>query len=402
MTATQIRPLAEAAVLLLMAAAQFWIGRRFLALDFIRGSQGRTRAARILILIAAVWLTAGMLLTFPNLYTRFHFPDWCRTYISGPAILWLFSSTMAVAGYGFFERLSRLWAPTPFSPRRRLILRTSGATVAAAPFLVTGFGAFIGRTNFQVREIDVPIPDLAPSLHGLRLVQISDIHLSPYLSESDLAGVIDASNELRPHVALVTGDLISVASDPLDACLRQLARLRTGGGILGCLGNHEVYARCERYTTERGASLGIRFLRGQNAVLNFGSAALNIVGVDYQPIAQKSNYLAGSGRLIVPGACNILLSHNPDVFPVAARQGFDLTVAGHTHGGQVTFEILEQTLNFARFVTPYVYGSYQSGRSSLYVTRGIGTIGLPARIGASPEIALLRLVPSPRSAPSAS
>ena len=89
------------------------------------------------------------------------------------------------------------------------------------------------------------------------------------------------------------------------------------------------------------------------------------------------------------------MSHNPDVFPAAARKGFDLTVAGHTHGGQVTVEILNQTLNVARFITPFVSGYYrldQPSRSSLYVTRGICTIGLPARICATPEITLLRLV----------
>ncbi|MEO7654029.1 MAG: metallophosphoesterase, partial [Bryobacteraceae bacterium] len=82
----------------------------------------------------------------------------------------------------------------------------------------------------------------------------------------------------------------------------------------------------------------------------------------------------------------------PDVFGVAARQGFDLTIAGHTHGGQVTVEILHQTLNVARFITPYVYGQYRLGSAALYVSRGIGTIGLPVRIGAPPEISLLRLV----------
>ena len=85
------------------------------------------------------------------------------------------------------------------------------------------------------------------------------------------------------------------------------------------------------------------------------------------------------------------------MFPVAARKGFDLTLAGHTHGGQVTVELLNQSLNIARFVTPFVSGYYDASapdkpKASLYVTRGIGTIGLPVRIGAPPEITLLRLV----------
>jgi predicted MPP superfamily phosphohydrolase len=89
------------------------------------------------------------------------------------------------------------------------------------------------------------------------------------------------------------------------------------------------------------------------------------------------------------------VSHNPDVFTMAAKQGWDVTLSGHTHGGQVTVEILSQTLNMARMYTRYVSGFYQLGRSSCYVTRGIGTIGIPARIGATPEITLIRLVKGP-------
>ena len=92
-----------------------------------------------------------------------------------------------------------------------------------------------------------------------------------------------------------------------------------------------------------------------------------------------------------PGALNLLLSHNPDVFPTAVKKGFDLTISGHTHGGQVRVEILRQDLNVARFFTPYVDGLYREGRSSIFVSRGIGTIGMPARLGAPPEVALLRL-----------
>ena len=85
------------------------------------------------------------------------------------------------------------------------------------------------------------------------------------------------------------------------------------------------------------------------------------------------------------------------VFPTAVGQGYDLTISGHTHGGQVNIEILNQSLNAASFITPFVYGHYRQARpsgrdASLYVSRGIGTIGLPARIGAPPEISLLRLV----------
>jgi hypothetical protein len=87
----------------------------------------------------------------------------------------------------------------------------------------------------------------------------------------------------------------------------------------------------------------------------------------------------------------LLLSHNPDVFPRAAELGYDLVLGGHTHGGQVTVEIVEQWANPGRFFTPYVVGEYHIDNSALYVSRGIGTVNLPMRIGALPEVTLVRL-----------
>lgn len=271
------------------------------------------------------------------------------------------------------------------------MIHAAGSLAIAAPFALEAFGTFVGRTDFHVRETDLHVAGLHPDLEGLRILQLSDVHLSPYLSVREFARVVDASNELRAHVALMTGDLISSLGDPMDACLEQLRRVRADTGMLGCLGNHERYTGTETYATQKGASLGIEFLRHQNKELRFGNAAINFGGVDYLPFKMRGRYLAGAKSLQKPGALNILLSHNPDVFPEAAAQGWDVTLAGHTHGGQVTLEILDQTLNFARVFTPYVAGLYQRGPALCYVTRGIGTIGIPTRLGALPEITLLRL-----------
>jgi hypothetical protein len=96
-------------------------------------------------------------------------------------------------------------------------------------------------------------------------------------------------------------------------------------------------------------------------------------------------------ELVRPGVANLLLSHNPDVFPIAVKKGFEAVLSGHTHGGQVTVEYLNQALNIARFNTPYVAGLYRIDGRSCYVTAGIGTIALPVRLGAPPEITVARL-----------
>jgi hypothetical protein len=282
-----------------------------------------------------------------------------------------------------------LWRRAPqFDPGRRRMLQTAGAAVCAVPMIGTAFG-IIHRNRFQISEVPIVIPNLPEDLENLRIVQVTDIHLSEFLSERELAAAIDMANEARAHLALVTGDLITRSGDPLDACLRQLSRLRADAGVLGCLGNHEIYAEIENYVTVEGRKIGIDFLRRQTRLLRFGDATVNFAGVDYQRM--HTHYLRGAERMIVPGAVNILLSHNPDVFPVAAGQGYDLTISGHTHGGQVDFEILHQHLNVARYFTPYVRGLYRRENASVYVSSGLGTIGVPVRIGAPPEISVLRL-----------
>ena len=276
-----------------------------------------------------------------------------------------------------------------FSPGRRRVLIATRAAVLASPALVAGYGVFIQRRAIGMREVKIPVAGLPRELDGVTLVQLSDIHLSPFLSVSELDRAIEMANEAKADVGLVTGDLITTAYDPLDTCLNRLARLRTSEGIVGCLGNHEVYANAQDHATARGSRLGIDFLRDRSRLITVRGHQLNFVGVDYQRM--HSQYLSGAERHVVPGMLNILLSHNPDVFPVAARQGYQLTISGHTHGGQITVEILNENLSIARFYTPYVYGPYQEGKAALYVTRGIGTVGVPARIGAPPEVALIRL-----------
>jgi hypothetical protein len=237
--------------------------------------------------------------------------------------------------------------------------------------------------------VDLRLPSIPRELDGLRIVQLSDIHLSPFVSESLLARAVGVANDTNAHIAVVTGDLISIKGDPLDVCLNHLAALRAESGVYGCMGNHEVYAGALGYVDRAASLFGMKFLRGESVLLPFGGARVALAGVDYQ--VRNRPYLQGAESLVAPEAFNILLSHNPEVFPVAARKNFDLTLAGHTHGGQVNFEMLHPSLNVVNFTANFVYGVYEELGRKMYVTRGIGTIGVPARLGAPPEVVLIRL-----------
>ena len=374
----------------MLSRIHFFPGLCFLVLGLglqfvlVRWLLGRYPQRKIAVLLAttlsSTLLIAGYLLEFQRVqwYVPVLWSTWfeCASVVETMCLIGAF---IGILGWG---------SASKFHPSRRAFFQAAGAGMCMTPIVGTVFG-IATRNQFRVSEVKVPIPNLPRDLDGLRIVQVTDIHLSPFLSESEFARVVDMANETRAHLALVTGDLITRRGDPLDACLRQLARLRAEAGVLGCLGNHEIYARAESYVTAQGRRLGIEFFRQQAKVLQFGSARINFAGVDYQKM--HSRYLVGAERMIVPGIPNVMLSHNPDVFPVAAAQGYDLTIAGHTHGGQVDVEILHQHMNVARYFTRYVRGLYQEGNSSIYVSNGIGTIGVPVRLGAPPEVSLLRL-----------
>ena len=320
-----------------------------------------------------------------------------RVFPFTPAIEWLKAAGLAwsICSLGawiadvVFRNLRQLTPAAAHSPGRRRLLQAGQAAVMSAPAVALGYGVFVERHHFRLTESRIEVPGLPKDLDGLRLVQLSDIHFGPFFGARDLRYAIDMANSTRAHLALVTGDLITVTRDPLDHCLAELRHLRSDAGVVGCLGNHEIVARCENYAEQRGREAGIHFLRARAQSFRFGAAELNVAGVDYQPMGKP--YLKRAEPLLRPGSYNLLLSHNPDVFPVAARQGWDLTVAGHTHGGQITVEILGMNANIARFYTPYVYGHYRQDHQQIYVSRGLGTVGIPSRFGAPPEVSLLTL-----------
>jgi len=330
--------------------------------------------------------TSGYLLLFRR--PQRLVPSQLTAWIQATGLFIMMCLAAALAG-AVLARITGRLTP-PFRSRRREFLGVATAGLVAAPLALATIGV-IEREQFRVSEIDVPIAGLPPDLDGFRIAQITDIHLSPFLSARDFARAVDMANETKAHLMLVTGDLITRTGDPLDACLKQLARLRADV-ILGCLGNHEIYTKTENYVTQQGARIGIDFLRMRTRPMKFGNATINFAGVDYQPLHKP--YLVGAEKLVVPGMINVLLSHNPDVFPVAARQGYDLTIAGHTHGGQINVEILHKNLNVASYFTPYTRGLYRKENKAVYVSSGLGTVGMPVRLGAPPEISLLRLCAS--------
>jgi predicted MPP superfamily phosphohydrolase len=311
-------------------------------------------------------------------------------------------------------------------PSRRYFFRTVTAAAGAAPFFGAVYGFAAERLNYQVRRVEIPIANLPSALDGMQIAQLSDIHLSGYMPRAQVRRAVDMANDLGADLTVVTGDFITHASDPLGDCIEELRRLYAPLGTWGCNGNHEIYAHAEDAAQLYFAQSGMKLLRQENAVLTFKDAQFNLIGVDYQrertPEGHRQQTLVGVESLVRRDMPNILLSHNPNTFNRATQLGIELSLAGHTHGGQIQVEILDHRLSPARFITDYIAGLYQrplflsapdergtksiareasyhahaathslAPLSSLYVNRGLGTVGAPVRLGVPPEISLLVL-----------
>jgi len=296
-----------------------------------------------------------------------------------------------------------------FSPSRRTFFQYAAALAGGVPFLAATYGFAAGRLRYTIERVDVPVANLPPELDGLRIAQLSDIHVGDYMPPREIARAVDMANGLQPDISFVTGDFISGEGDPLDTCITELSRLRAPLGVWGCNGNHEIYAGVEDDAERLFREKGMRLLRAASAVVEHNGGRFNLLGVDYQrdhmtsegdhpgPMLQEIEHLI---RRDMP---NVLLSHNPNSFHRAAEMGIELSLAGHTHGGQVRFEIVDRSVSPARLITPFVAGLYHlpmpfsalasngAQKAALYVNRGLGTLGFPVRIGVPPEITLLTL-----------
>ncbi|MGD0791048.1 MAG: metallophosphoesterase [Terriglobales bacterium] len=339
------------------------------------------------------------------------------------ARLWLVASVfgfLAVESVGALEWVTNAAARLRpgavaggFSPSRRTFFQYAAVLAGGFPFLAATYGFAAGRLRYTIERVDVAVANLPPELDGLRIAQLSDIHIGDYMPPLEIARAVAIANDLHPDISFVTGDFVSSEGDPLDACITELSRLRAPLGVWGCNGNHEIYAGVEDDAERLFREKGMRLLRAGNAVVEHNGGRFNLLGVDYQRDHMVSGEHIGPELmlreiepLIRRDMPNFLLSHNPNSFQRAAELGIELSFAGHTHGGQIKFEIVEHSVSPARLITPFVAGLYHlpmnghagaaSGsnglqKSALYVNRGLGTLGFPVRLGVPPEITLLTL-----------
>jgi predicted MPP superfamily phosphohydrolase len=411
--------------LLFIASQIFWIGR---ILDLgERLIPGKPRRAWLAIIAGLVYIFI-FTYSFPGIESSLHvfravdYP--LRRVVIEAAYWWWFVGSQAafllVIAFGAADRAARAtaWvygkareaiqghraalkpdaiALDPSSTSRRRFLEQTAMLVSATPFVAAGYGLLYGRLDVEVVRQRIRLAHLPKVFEGFRIAQLSDVHIGPFTTADYIRHCVTITNGLNPDLVVLTGDYISWNPQAEGEAVRALAGLRAPHGVFGCLGNHEQEGEIEESITRLFAAQGIRILRQERAPIRLSGETLNLIGIDEprgeeweRDVYRRLQQVKG---LVMPRTVNILLLHYPAVFDYVTELGIaiDLTLAGHTHGGQLSLDFVHRGLDLGRLVTHYVSGWYEKGGHQLYVNRGIGTTGFPIRLGARPEISVFEL-----------
>lgn len=286
---------------------------------------------------------------------------------------------------------------------RAEFLRQMGWTAASVPFVLVGYSVFRRLYDFDVVHVEVPIPGLPRQFEGLRIAQLSDLHAGSLFSARPMEEAVDLVLGERPDLVAVTGDYVNHDAAEAPLILPALDRLRAPLGVFGSLGNHDHYADVLAVARQVDAT-AIDLLVNEARTLEIDGARLHVVGTDNTGFGQHFADLPAALAQRRPHGeeATLLLAHDPTFWDTHVRPGHadvDLMLAGHTHGGQVGFELGPARWSLARVMYERWAGLYEEpsegergpGRQFLYVNRGLGTVGPPVRLGIRPEITVLTL-----------
>ena len=260
------------------------------------------------------------------------------------------------------------------------------------------YGYVKGYKQVKITHLTLALSNWPQTWSGLKLLHLSDLHIGSNLSLTELQRYITCANALTPDLVFLTGDLLDASPAYIPQFFPLLNQLTARYGVFACLGNHDTYAGAQAVAEGLARYTHITLLRDQTTSLTIKGASLHIVGLndrgkDWARGLDTLPFLSHLRALLPFNEPCILLSHRPDLFPQAAREGIVLTLSGHTHGGQIALPGWQGRMNLARFITYFSRGLYSAEDKFLYVNRGLGVTGQRVRIFTPREIALLTCVP---------
>lgn len=297
---------------------------------------------------------------------------------------------------------------------RRRIVHAAGVAVAAAVAAALLYGLFCDRTDLIVNRTEVHSPRLPQSFDGFRIVLFSDLHIGSLLdAESETERVVETINSLDADAVFFCGDLVDIRHTELDdSMMRILGRIRSRCGTYSVTGNHDTgfYVRdtialptavSRRLLLEKERGMGWHPLEGESIHLRRGDDSISVTGIPFSDVLSEIRHsrripqmdIAAAYEGVDTASYNITLTHIPQMWrQVRALGRGDLTLSGHVHAMQLKFKLCGRWFSPARIQYPLWSGLYaDDSGSALYINDGIGTVGVPVRIGARPEITLITL-----------
>lgn len=367
----------------------------------------------------ALWLVVGGLLA-PLLPGG----GWTALALMLLLVLPVVAIIRGMGGGAYPSAFTRIWIFRPFwyAQLTLLALAVAGLVgmIAGLPFgapgtagrwamaamgavvLIGGAWGYAGTRRLVVRPLDVRFAGLPPGLEGMRIVQLSDLHVGPHTSKRHLARIAEAVRVAEPDLIVLTGDQVDDYARDVEPLGAALGGLSAPLGVVAIAGNHDVYAGWGpvRAGMER---LGWRVLVNEAVPLERGGTRFWVAGTGdpaggrpgTSPVAPD---VARTMAAVPTGAFSLVLAHNPALWPELVRHGADLTLSGHTHHGQLSVPRLRWSV--ASLFLDLAMDAYRSGDSVLYINPGTNFWGIPFRIGALPEVTVVTLHGAP-VAPSA-
>lgn len=240
-------------------------------------------------------------------------------------------------------------------------------------------------TSLSLERVEIRLKRLPAALDGFKIIHLSDTHHSPNTSLEHIKRTVKIANRLKPDMFILTGDYVSHETEYIAPVAAVLGKLKAKYGVHACLGNHDHWTDAE-VVTHLFRGEGIDMLVNEGRRFEANGASFWLAGVDDYMVGKTDVPAALRGSF--PDEMKLLLAHNPIIFREASRYGVDLTLSGHTHGGQIKFRDEDKKILPTRKLKA---GLYERRGSQIYVTRGIGTVVVPMRYRCPPEISLLEL-----------
>jgi predicted MPP superfamily phosphohydrolase len=236
----------------------------------------------------------------------------------------------------------------------------------------------------------LPLPRLPRAFDGTTVAFLTDLHHGPFTSLDYVASVVRTTLALDPDLIVLGGDYSLKHGKYVRPCFEVLAALKAPLGVFGVLGNHDYWHGLDA-TREGMKAAGVAELTNAGVWLTRGSDRLRLAGVD-DLWTGRADVRPALGDATRDDAC-LLVSHNPDFAETLRDPRVGLVLSGHTHGGQVVFPTGAPFVP-SRYGQKYLKGLVQAPEARVYVSRGLGTSGVPVRIGSRPEINLITLTPA--------